>query len=136
VVEAQAIEGLWEIDISFRHWQHAPAIRRMLPALSRIRAEVAGEFTLAIREVYFMDHTKSVLANDIASKHASAAKIKSSELASQTKVKASGDIALGEAEHRHAMIAEAAYLTAEQRHFEAGHDVEDWLAAESALNLS
>jgi hypothetical protein len=34
------------------------------------------------------------------------------------------------------MIAEAAYLTAEQRHFEAGHDVEDWLAAESALNLS
>jgi hypothetical protein len=40
-----------------------------------------------------------------------------------------------DAEHRRATIAEAAYLRAEQRHFEPGHDVEDWLAAEKGLNL-
>ena len=55
---------------------------------------------------------------------------------SQTKkANVSSNRALSGAEHRHVMIAEAAYLLAEQRHFEAGHDVEDWLAAESALNL-
>jgi len=37
------------------------------------------------------------------------------------------------AERHRAMTALAAYLRAEQRHFEPGHDVEDWLAAESAL---
>jgi hypothetical protein len=57
-------------------------------------------------------------------------------VASQAKAKVSSDTDLSEAERRHALIAEAAYLTAEHRHFEAGHDVEDWLAAESALNLS
>jgi len=31
------------------------------------------------------------------------------------------------------IIARAAYLRAEQRHFEPGHEVEDWLAAENAL---
>jgi hypothetical protein len=40
-----------------------------------------------------------------------------------------------DAGHRHEVIAEAAYLRAELRRFEPGHDVEDWLAAESALNL-
>ena len=34
------------------------------------------------------------------------------------------------AEDRRQMIAEAAYLRAEQRGFEPGGDVEDWLAAE------
>jgi hypothetical protein len=33
-------------------------------------------------------------------------------------------------EERHALIAEAAYYLAEQRHFEPGHEEEDWLAAE------
>jgi hypothetical protein len=33
-------------------------------------------------------------------------------------------------EARHAMIAEAAYLRAEQRGFAPGHENEDWLAAE------
>jgi hypothetical protein len=32
------------------------------------------------------------------------------------------------------MIEVAAYLRAEQRNFEAGHDVEDWLAAEAEVN--
>jgi hypothetical protein len=41
------------------------------------------------------------------------------------------DAASSETEHRHAIIAEAAYLRAEQRHFEPGHDVEDWLAVKS-----
>jgi Protein of unknown function (DUF2934) len=84
-----------------------------------------------------MDQSKSVAANDIASnKHAAPPRIKSLELASHANAKVPGDISPSEAEQRHAMIAKAAYLTSEQRHFEAGHDVEDWLAAERALNLS
>lgn len=35
---------------------------------------------------------------------------------------------------RRAMVAEAAYLRAERRGFEQGHDVEDWLAAEAEVN--
>ena len=56
---------------------------------------------------------------------------------SANKVDASlaGNTALNEAEQRHRIVAEAAYLRAAQRHFEPGHDLEDWLAAESALKL-
>ncbi|MFI4868039.1 MAG: DUF2934 domain-containing protein [Steroidobacterales bacterium] len=57
----------------------------------------------------------------------------SPELAEKAGTTLAATTAAKRAEHRHAMIAEAAYLRAEQRHFEAGHDVEDWLAAESAL---
>jgi hypothetical protein len=32
------------------------------------------------------------------------------------------------------MIELAAYLRAERRHFEPGHEVEDWLAAEAEVN--
>ncbi len=43
-------------------------------------------------------------------------------------------------EHRHAMIAQAAYFRAKHRDFKAGHELEDWLAAEaevdSALTIS
>jgi hypothetical protein len=39
------------------------------------------------------------------------------------------------AAERHAMIATAAYLRAEQRNFAPGHDVADWLAAEAEVNL-
>lgn len=35
---------------------------------------------------------------------------------------------------RRAMIAEAAYLRAEQRGFESGNEVEDWLAAEAEVD--
>ena len=34
-------------------------------------------------------------------------------------------------EQRRAMIAEAAYYMAERRGFESGHELEDWLLAES-----
>lgn len=34
------------------------------------------------------------------------------------------------AEHRHQMIAEAAYFLAEKRGFECGCELDDWLAAE------
>ncbi|MGO9512852.1 MAG: DUF2934 domain-containing protein [Steroidobacteraceae bacterium] len=44
--------------------------------------------------------------------------------------------ASNEAPGRRAKIAEAAYLRAERRHFEPGHDMEDWLAAESAVKPS
>ena len=33
----------------------------------------------------------------------------------------------------HAMIANAAYFRAEKRGFEAGHELEDWLAAEAEI---
>jgi hypothetical protein len=32
------------------------------------------------------------------------------------------------------MIAKAAYFRAERRHFEPGHELEDWLAAESEVD--
>jgi DUF2934 family protein len=37
-------------------------------------------------------------------------------------------------DERHALIATAAYLRAERRNFEAGRELEDWLAAEAELN--
>jgi hypothetical protein len=38
------------------------------------------------------------------------------------------------AESRRAMIAESAYLRAERRGFEPGHETEDWLAAEAEVD--
>ncbi|MBI5039829.1 MAG: DUF2934 domain-containing protein [Gammaproteobacteria bacterium] len=38
-------------------------------------------------------------------------------------------------EHRQEMVAEAAYLRAEQRGFGPGDPVEDWLAAEREVDL-
>lgn len=40
-----------------------------------------------------------------------------------------------ETHEREAMIAEAAYYRAEARGFEAGHELEDWLAAEREIDL-
>ena len=37
-------------------------------------------------------------------------------------------------EVRHAMIAEAAYYMAERRGFESGHELDDWLLAESQID--
>jgi hypothetical protein len=37
-------------------------------------------------------------------------------------------------EDRQSMIAKAAYFRAERRHFEPGHELEDWLAAESEVD--
>jgi hypothetical protein len=39
-----------------------------------------------------------------------------------------------ESEARRAMIAEAAYYLAQSRSFEPGHELEDWLAAESEVD--
>jgi hypothetical protein len=39
-------------------------------------------------------------------------------------------------EQRHAMIAEAAYYMAERRGFESGRELEDWLLAESQLEVA
>lgn len=38
------------------------------------------------------------------------------------------------ADDRRAMIAEAAYLRAERRGFDPGHETEDWLAAEQEVD--
>ncbi len=46
---------------------------------------------------------------------------------------AANDLVSNDAQGRHRMIAEAAYRLAEQRQFEPGHELEDWLAAERAL---
>jgi hypothetical protein len=35
---------------------------------------------------------------------------------------------------RRRLIREAAYFRAERRHFQVGHEVEDWLAAEAEVN--
>jgi len=53
--------------------------------------------------------------------------------AAKEKTSSAADSAATGSERRRAMTALAAYLRAEQRHFEPGHDVEDWLAAENAL---
>jgi len=37
---------------------------------------------------------------------------------------------------RRALIAQAAYYRAERRGFEAGHEAEDWLAAESEVDTA
>jgi hypothetical protein len=42
-------------------------------------------------------------------------------------------VVISEAERRQ-LIAEAAYLRAASRHFEPGHEVDDWLSAEKAVN--
>jgi hypothetical protein len=42
----------------------------------------------------------------------------------------------GAHEERHALIAKAAYMRAKRRGFEAGHELEDWLAAEAEINSS
>lgn len=39
-------------------------------------------------------------------------------------------------EDRQGLIAKAAYYLAERRHFEPGHELEDWLAAESEVDRS
>ncbi len=39
-------------------------------------------------------------------------------------------------DERRLMICEAAYYLAEQRGFEAGHELEDWLAAESQVDAA
>ncbi|HEU4590979.1 MAG TPA: DUF2934 domain-containing protein [Steroidobacteraceae bacterium] len=39
-------------------------------------------------------------------------------------------------ERRRAMVAEAAYYRAEQRGFEPGRELEDWCAAEAAIDSS
>jgi Protein of unknown function (DUF2934) len=36
----------------------------------------------------------------------------------------------------HRMISEAAYYLAAERHFEPGHELSDWLAAEAAVKVS
>jgi len=41
--------------------------------------------------------------------------------------------AVGGIDERQAMIAEAAYFRAEHRGFQAGHEMEDWLAAEQDI---
>jgi len=39
-------------------------------------------------------------------------------------------------EFRHDIIAQAAYFRAEQRGFEPGHELEDWLAAEAEVDAA
>jgi len=46
---------------------------------------------------------------------------------------ATNDLVSSDAQGRYRMIAEAAYRLAEQRQFKPGHELDDWLAAERAL---
>lgn len=38
--------------------------------------------------------------------------------------------------HRHRMVAEAAFYMAQRRRFDPGHDIDDWLAAEQAIDAT
>jgi len=38
-------------------------------------------------------------------------------------------------EERHQLISDAAYYRAEQRSFEPGHELEDWLTAEAEIEM-
>jgi DNA-binding response OmpR family regulator len=79
--------------------------------------------------------TMKTLDNSDARSGSAQALVKTSAAKNRAPIKASPDTGTSETERRHGLIAEAAYLLAEQRHFEAGHDVEDWLAAERSLDL-
>ena len=41
-----------------------------------------------------------------------------------------------DSQHRQAWVAEAAFYLAEQRGFDPGHELEDWLSAERAIDVS
>ncbi|MCI0435032.1 MAG: DUF2934 domain-containing protein [Gemmatimonadetes bacterium] len=57
--------------------------------------------------------------------------------ATETATPAARSITVGlAAVDRDAMIATAAYFRAQQRRFEAGHELEDWLAAESEIDAA
>jgi len=66
----------------------------------------------------------------VASPAASAAPGIIAEMASQVATERPVD-----PEVRRLMIAEAAYYCAEQRGFEPGHELEDWLVAEARIDL-
>jgi hypothetical protein len=66
----------------------------------------------------------------VASPAASAAPGRIAEMASQVATERPVD-----PEVRRLMIAEAAYYCAEQRGFEPGHELEDWLEAEARIDL-
>ena len=68
--------------------------------------------------------TSTARASGSASRKAPAARAPSAE---RSPIKVSADT-------RRAMIAEAAYLRAERRGFVAGHEEEDWLAAEKEVD--
>lgn len=47
---------------------------------------------------------------------------------------AATEMTLGEAQNREQKIAETAYFRAQQRNFESGRDLDDWLAAELEID--
>ena len=63
-----------------------------------------------------------------------AGKIKLDKPVTETKAAAARQ-SLSE-EQRRVMIAEAAYYAAEQRGFESGHELDDWLLAESQIEAA
>jgi DUF2934 family protein len=77
------------------------------------------------------DHVCDLLEHLSADLHAQTDSAESSEPAPDSAP--ASNVASNDAQRRHLMIAEAAYRLAERRQFEPGHDLEDWLAAERAL---
>jgi len=123
MLKAQALIEKYKADCTAHHRRSAPAedlLLRVQSDLTKLRDTVCD----------LLEHLSTYLHEETGASEQAA---DSAQAAPAADDKQSGAIASSEDERRRAMIAEAAYLRAEQRHFEPGHDLEDWLAAESGL---
>ena len=78
--------------------------------------------------------TKEIAKSSLQKRPAVTVSTAPSPRAPQAKPEASEGSAAVTPEQRQVMICEAAYYIAEQRGFEPGHDVDDWLAAERQID--
>ncbi|MGA2708800.1 MAG: DUF2934 domain-containing protein [Steroidobacteraceae bacterium] len=139
MLKAQALIEKYKADCTAHHRRSAPAedlLLRVQSDLTKLRDAVDREIDRRVDEDLtdtvcdLLEHLSTYLHEETGASEQAA---DSAQAAPAADDKQSGAIASSEDERRRAMIAEAAYLRAEQRHFEPGHDLEDWLAAESGL---
>jgi hypothetical protein len=139
MLKAQALIEKYKADCTAHHRLSASAddlLLRVESDLTKLRDAVDREIDRRVDEDLtdtvcdLLEHLSNYLHEETGASEQAAAAAPAAPAADG---KQSGAIASSEDEWRRATIAEAAYLRAEQRHFEPGHDLEDWLAAESAL---
>jgi len=138
MLKAQALIEKFKADCTAHHRRLASAddaLLRVEGDLAKLRDAVDREIDRRVDEDLtdtvcdLLEHLSNYLHAQIDASEQASAAVPAAQTADANQ---SGNIASNEAK-RLAMIAEAAYLRAEQRHFEPGHDLEDWLAAENAL---
>jgi len=130
-LNAEALIGKFKADTSASHQPLANADDIVANELAKLRDALDREIERRVDDVAdnvcdLLEHLSGYLRAEAGT---------SPELANKMDANLAGDTASKEAERRHAKIAEAAYHSAELRHFKPGHDIEDWLAAESDLGL-